>query len=232
MAHFVVVVTGLLAEARLAQPLSGRAIAGGGDRVRLEAELDRALEDGAQAVLSFGLAGGLAPQRPPGTLLVPTLVISGSEHYRTDARWTQAMRCALGAADPGPVAGVDSPLFRPIDKAGLHKATGAVAADMESHLVARLALRARRPFAVLRVIGDPAERALPPAALIGMRPDGHVNLAAVLASLLRNPRQLPDLMRVAIDVRIAMSALTRCRRALGPQLGWVTADRTAGSAVR
>ena len=121
---------------------------------------------------------------------------------------------------------------RPIDKAGLHKATGAVAADMESHLVARLALRARRPFAVLRVIGDPAERALPPAALIGMRPDGHVNLAAVLASLLRNPRQLPDLMRVASDVRIAMSALTRCRRALGPQLGWVTADRTAGSAVQ
>src|ERR1700731_138469 len=115
MAHFVVVVTGLLAEARLAQPLSGRAIAGGGDRVRLEAELDRGLEDGVQAVLRFGLAGGLAPQRPPGTLLVPTLVISESEHYATDARWTQAMRCALGAADPGPVAGVDSPLFRPID---------------------------------------------------------------------------------------------------------------------
>jgi len=221
MAHFVVVVTGLLAEARLVQPVAGRAIAGGGDPARLEAELDRALADGAQAVLSFGLAAGLAPQRPPGTLLVPTEVIGGSQRYATDARWSQRMRCALGAADPGPVAGVDSPLRGPIDKAQLHQATGAVAADMESHFAARLALRTGRPFAALRVICDPAERALPPAALVGMKPDGRVDLAALLASLLRNPRQLPDLIRVASDARVALSVLTRCRTVLGPELGWV-----------
>jgi adenosylhomocysteine nucleosidase len=92
---------------------------------------------------------------------------------------------------------------------------------MESHFAARLALRTGRPFAALRVICDPAERALPPAALVGMKPDGRVDLAALLASLLRNPRQLPDLIRVASDARVALSVLTRCRTVLGPELGWV-----------
>ena len=40
----LVVVTGLLAEARLAQQAPGCAIAGGGDPIRLEAEISRALE--------------------------------------------------------------------------------------------------------------------------------------------------------------------------------------------
>jgi hypothetical protein len=45
------------------------------------------------------------------------------------------------------------------------------------------------------VISDRAEDDLPPAALVGMRPDGGMALGAVLASLARAPRQLPALIR-------------------------------------
>jgi adenosylhomocysteine nucleosidase len=216
----VVVVTGLLAEARLARLPSGRAIAGGADPRRLEAELGRALSAGARAVLSFGLAAGLEAGRAAGTLVIPAEVVCGTSRYATDPRWSERMRAALGHADPRPLAGVDAPLIRPADKAQLHQSTGAVAADMESHLAARLALRAGRPFAALRVISDPAERGLPPAAVIGIKPDGRVNLAAVLVSLLRHPGQLPDLARIAAEVRTAMQVLRRCRQTLGADLGW------------
>jgi hopanoid-associated phosphorylase len=219
---FLVVVTGLLAEARLAQQPGGRAIASGGDPGRLEAELDLALSRGAAAVLSFGVSAGLQPGRPPGTLVIPVEIIGGSAHYQTDPRWSEQMRSLLGSADRGPLAGVDSPLVRSIDKASLHSATGAVAADMESHLAARWARRAGRPFAALRVISDPAERSLPPAAAIGMRSDGRINVTAVVGSLVRNPRQLSDLAGVANDVRVAMQVLRHCRSALGPDLGWTS----------
>jgi adenosylhomocysteine nucleosidase len=217
---YVVVVTGLLAEARVAHLRLDRTIAGGGDPIRLESELARALSDDADAVLSFGLAAGLEPGRRPGTLVVPGEVVSGTERYATDVRWSERMRVIVGGADSGPIAGVDAPLIRPIDKAQLYKSTRAVAADMESHLAARLAQRAGRPFAALRVISDPAERSLPPAAAIGMKPDGSVNAAAVLLSLLRHPGQLAELARVATEARTAMRVLSRCRRVLGPDLGW------------
>ncbi len=218
---FVVVVTGLVTEARAAGLPPGRAIASGGDPIRLEAELSRALSDGAEAILSFGLAAGLEVGRAAGTLVIPAEVVSGSQRYATDARWSERMRATLGDADRRPVAGVDAPLIRPADKVPLHETTGAVAADMESHAVARLAVLSGKPFAVLRVISDPAERGLPPAAVAGMKPDGRINLAGVLASLIRHPRQLPDLARVATEARTAMQVLRRCRRTLGPALGWV-----------
>ena len=79
-------------------------------------------------------------------------------------------------------------------KADLHRTTGALAVDMESHVVARAARRHRLPFAAARVVCDPAHRALPPAARIGMKPDGRMDLPAVLRSVLAEPGQLPALI--------------------------------------
>jgi len=91
---------------------------------------------------------------------------------------------------------------------------------MESHLVARIAAELVLPFAILRVIADPAERELPPAALAGMRADGRLNVGAVLASLARNPGQLPALIRLAAEAGRAGAALLRCSDRLGPRLGF------------
>ena len=83
---------------------------------------------------------------------------------------------------------------------------------MESHIAARVAARHNLPFAILRTISDSADHALPPAALVGMKPDGGVALGAILASLARNPAQLPALIRTGREAGAAFSAL---RRALG-----------------
>jgi hypothetical protein len=91
---------------------------------------------------------------------------------------------------------------------------------MESHIVADLAARHGLPFAVLRVIADPAGRTIPSAALTAMRPDGSMNSVACLRSLLRDFGQAPALFRLALDTSRAMLQLRRCVRSLGPGLGF------------
>lgn len=221
---FLVVVTGLRAEARTALA-SGRTLVGGGDTARLASELDAALSDGAGAVLSFGLAAGLESGLAAGALVVPREIIFGAARYPTESGWSERLRARLGDADARPLLGVEAPLVSPQEKTRLHEATGAVAADMESHIAAKLASGAGRPFAALRVICDPAERRLPPSAASGMKPDGRVDIAAVLLSLLRAPAQLGDLFRVAADARTAMARLRQSRTVLGPEFSRPGSDR-------
>jgi adenosylhomocysteine nucleosidase len=89
-----------------------------------------------------------------------------------------------------------------------------------SHIAAAAAEAHDLPFAACRVIIDPAHRALPPAALVNLRQDGTPDIAAVLRSVIRQPRQLPALLRVAADARAAQLALRAGRRRLGPGLSF------------
>lgn len=215
---FVIAATGLRAEARIAAQSPGvSAVAGGA--ARLERLIEQRIAEGGRAIISFGIAGGLAPGLAPGTCLVGGEVLDAGTSYAADAAWSARLMERLGIAQRATIAGVDRPLVSTAAKLALNAETGAVAADMESHIVARLADRHGLPFAVLRVIADPVERALPPAALIGMREDGGIDVPAVLGSLVRHPRQLPALLRLAADARAARAALLRCHDLLGPGLG-------------
>ena len=120
----------------------------------------------------------------------------------------------------GDVAGADAIIATPAEKRALCATSGACAVDMESHIVAAYAAAHGVPFAVFRVIADPANRVLAPAATKGMQPDGTVDQGAVLGSLLRAPGQLSLLMRNALDAHAAQRALSRGRRLLGRSLGY------------
>jgi len=215
---FLIVVSGLLVEARIAGGRGVRAIVGGGDASRLASDIDRAIGDGGSVLLSFGMAGGLQPGAAAGSIVIPREVVSAEERFAGDEDWTQRLRARLPEHIGQTVAGVDAPVASLLAKEALRASTGAAAVDMESHVVARAAARARLPFAVLRVIADPAERALPETAVAGMGHDGRPDLGAVLRSLGRNPAQLLSLLRVAGDARRAMAALARCKGVLGPRL--------------
>jgi hypothetical protein len=89
---------------------------------------------------------------------------------------------------------------------------------MESHIAARDAAEHGLPFAVVRVVIDPADQALPAAAEVGLREDGSPNLPAVLQSVAQHPTQLPALMRLAYCAAIAKKALHEIRGALGEAL--------------
>jgi adenosylhomocysteine nucleosidase len=191
-----------------------------GHTPNLRAALEAAIEHGSRGIISFGIAGGIAPELAPGDWVVATGVVSVNKRYSTDRDWARRLSQDLGFAIHADIVGVDAPVTTPADKRGLRNATHAVAVDMESHIAAAAAQAHGLPFAACRVIIDPAHRALPPAALVNLRPEGTPDIAGVLRSLIRQPCQLPGLLRLSTDARAAWLALRGGRRRLGPGLSF------------
>jgi adenosylhomocysteine nucleosidase len=217
----VIAVTGLRAEAKLAAGPRILVVSGGGDGPSLARALETAAENKASAIISFGVAGGLAPGLAPGSSLVARSIIAeDGERFHGDPAWSRRLSAALGGAPIVDMAGVDSPVVDHDAKRALHLKTGAFVADMESHIAARVAAAYRLPFAAFRVVSDPAERQLPHAALVGMQADGSLDLGAVARSLLRDPRQVPQLLQTALDAGAAFGALFRGRKMLAGALGF------------
>jgi adenosylhomocysteine nucleosidase len=216
----VVAVTGLAKEARIAAGPGVRAIAGGGSAPALVAALERELALGACAIMSFGIAGGLAEDIASGTWLVARAIVTPAERWKCDTAWAQSIAERLIGARSADLAGVDAPVTEPVAKRALHRATGAAAVDTESHIAAALAAAHGLPFAAFRVVADSVRRSLPPAASVALAPNGRISGGAVLGSLARTPVQLPSLLRTAIDARTAFRALLRGRRLLGPGMAY------------
>ncbi len=216
----IAAITGLEAEARIARRAGLAARASGGIAAGTIEAAEACLAAGAEGLVSFGIAGALAPHLAPGSLVLPRVVVEtdGARHD-VDENWRARVRDRLIAAglgiDEGDILGAAEAIATVERKAALHVATGAVAVDLESHIVARAARHSARPFLVLRAVADPAAQALPAAALDGLDAAGVPALGRVLASLVRNPAQLPDLLRLAGNTRRALFAL---RSALGAGL--------------
>jgi adenosylhomocysteine nucleosidase len=189
-------------------------VAGGGDPRYLEATLDR-LAGSAWGIISIGIAGGLSPELRSGRWVVATAVRDGVTTIPTDFAWTQRLLRRLAGAATGTFIGVDTIVCEAAQKADMHRTTGAATVDMESHIAGRVAQRLHLPFAAARVVCDAAHRTLPPAARVGMRPDGTVNVEAVLRSLIATPRQLGVLVRTAVDAERSFRSLFRGHRLLG-----------------
>jgi hypothetical protein len=157
---------------------------------------------GATRLLSFGLAGGLDPTLAPGTLVLASDVICDGVWLPTDARW----RGSFAATDwvQGPLLAADAPLLDRHAKLAAFAATGAVAVDMESGAVARVAAQAGLPFVAVRAVADPAWRSVPERLVRAVDGQGRIRpLAAVLAAALH---PLSALL-LAADARAALAAL-------------------------
>jgi hopanoid-associated phosphorylase len=220
----ILAVTGLQREARIVGGGDVMAVAGGGDQGHLAAQLE-ALAPQAKAIASIGIAGGLAPHLPVGRWVVADLVLVDGAPIATDKSWSARIADGLGDATRGAFLARNAFVATAWEKALLHRSTGAIAVDMESHVAARVAERHRLPFVAARVICDPAGQSLPPAAYVGMKPDGAMDIIAVLRSLLSHPGQLPALIGVAFDAERAFRSLLRGHRRLGPRLGFPDLDQ-------
>jgi adenosylhomocysteine nucleosidase len=214
----MIVVVGLAFEARIAAGPGIQVICSGDGR-HLGRSLAAAVRDNCGGLVSFGVAGGLHPDLQPGDCIVASAILSGSRRMPTDPIWSQNLIDTVPNAVLGLLAGVPVPVATAAAKRALHQKTGAVAVDMESHIVASVAQKHAIPMAAIRVITDPAGRALPRSALAAMRPDGTTDFAAMMHHLLRNPRELPAILRTALDARAACATLMRGRQLLGPRLG-------------
>ena len=214
----MIVVVGMAFEARIAAGL-GVPIVCGGDGQNLATSLSRAMAAGCGGLISFGVAGGLAPELTPGTCVIGSAILDDTTELPADSRWAQRLMKIIPGAVLGPIAGVREPVAHASDKRALHQRTGALAVDMESHVVARAAAHHGVPLAAIRVVIDPAERTIPRSALAGTKPDGTVDPLGIVRSLARYPRDIFGLIQMAFDARAARATLVRGSALLGPGLG-------------
>jgi adenosylhomocysteine nucleosidase len=224
----VLIVTGMVQEARIAAGPGMTVICSSSDPQQLRALLTVFDPSTIRGVISFGIAGGLDPTLRSGDVVVATEVLSG------DTRWLAGLALneeliasvALGSRRVvrGGLAGVEQVVVAQAGKAALRSETGAAAVDMESHIAAAYAAEAGLPFAALRVISDPASRALPALARSAIKPNGEIDLRKVLRGLARNPATLRALVSTGIDFNRALRSLRGCRGFLLGGEGLVAAD--------
>jgi hopanoid-associated phosphorylase len=196
----------------------------GGDGSNLTVTLTAAIAEArtlfgdCPGIISFGVAGGLAPQLRPGTCVIGSTILSGSNRMPTNQKWSQQLLQTFPDAVSGTLLGVSAPICDPGDKRALHVNTGAIAVDMESHVVATVGAAHGLPVAAMRVVTDPAERALPSSAVAAMRPNGTTNIGAMIRAVLMRPREIPALFQTAFDTLAARATLMRGRHLLAPVL--------------
>jgi adenosylhomocysteine nucleosidase len=211
----VIAVTGLAREARIARRARAVPVVGAGDAQLLTTRLEDAIRAGARGIVSFGIAGALAPLLRPGDIVIATHVVHGEERYPTDPKWTALLRQKLPLATSAILVGHGEIVSHIDGKRRLFAISGAHAVDMESHIAARIARKHNIPLVAIRTISDAASRGLPPAALVPLKPNGRIQLARVLGAVAKEPLQIPDLMTTGRESGKAFRALLRCRNALG-----------------
>src|SRR5262245_40652196 len=82
----VLCTSGLAAEARIARAAGFPVVIGAGDRERTAALVERAVKH-ANCLVSFGIAGALAPNLRAGDLVVSAEVVSDDDRWRAEERF-------------------------------------------------------------------------------------------------------------------------------------------------
>jgi len=152
---------------------------------------------GASCLASIGIAGGLSPGLPPGTLILSSEDWDGNEG-EGEGRWRR-----------GGLACVDQALLTAEDKAALFRRSGALGVDQESAAVMAVAEAAGIPSFALRAVCDPADRAVPAALAASLGPRGNTRLLPLLAAMARRPALLNEALVLRADFSAALQALSR-----------------------
>jgi adenosylhomocysteine nucleosidase len=224
----VLIVTGLVQEAKIAAGPGMTVICSSSDPAQLRVLLASFDPSTIRGVISFGVAGGLDPQLKSGTVVVATEVMAGDRRWPAAESLSEELIAGAGVGRQtvfrGGLVGVEKVVTGQAGKAALRSETGAAAVDMESHIAADYAAAAGLPFAALRVVSDPASRALPELATTAIKPNGDVDLRKVMRGIARNPLVIRALVSTGRDFNRALRSLRDCRSFFVSQTSIVSAE--------
>ncbi|MBS1028804.1 phosphorylase family protein [Gluconobacter albidus] len=173
--------------------------------------VERLLRAGATELLSFGCAGSLSPEAPPGTVIVADHVCHEGRNIPSDP--ALSMKFGSACARRGGILHSDSLVEFAFEKTRYFSETHCIAVDMESGFIAQSGV----PFAVLRVVCDDATRDLPPAVKTSVK-DGAVYIPGLVGSLVRHPLQIGGLIRLGREAALAQRAMASFLQANPPQI--------------
>jgi adenosylhomocysteine nucleosidase len=194
-------------------PGGGLVALGGVGPERARAAALRLLEAGATALVSWGIAAGLDPRLRAGSFLLPERVIGADDTtYRVTASWRAELSARIAprlAPHAGPLVEVTRLLETAQEKRALFERHGAIAADMESAALARVAAARGVPCVVLRVVADPAAGRTPAWVAALVDGAGKVRASHALREAVAHPRDWRALVALALQFRTARRVLQR-----------------------
>ncbi|RMG16669.1 MAG: hypothetical protein D6731_05735 [Planctomycetota bacterium] len=163
------------------------------------------------ALLFAGVAGALAPGLRCGDVVWLESALAGEE----EERWEAPAPLAAASSDwpRGSVLTVEALVGAPAQKRLLGESFAADLVDMETFWAARAARRAGLPFAAVRVVLDERDEELPDFSA-GLDPVGRPRLLAFGRRLLRGPRDVLALPRLARSFGVAERSLCAVARAV------------------
>ena len=180
------------------------------------------IAQGASALLSVGLAGGLAPGVDTGHVILPSQLLQ-TDGRRIFGAWEpdpavvkRSHDCLSARGIPvhrGTVLTVDEGVLTTDAKAALFDRLRGLAVDMESAAVACAASDAGIPFFGLRVVCDPAGRTVPQELYAFIDAGGTIRPGTIARSLVRRPALAFDMWVMGRLFRSARSALKEAWRA-------------------
>jgi hopanoid-associated phosphorylase len=210
------ILCGLEQEAVLARQINGAVVACAAARPQKARWLARELvRNGVTHLMSFGIAGGLEPGLPIGSLIVGTLVASVDGSWSCDTAWANELSRQLPEAHCGGVWGSEFLVPTAKDKRALYEKSHCLIVDMESQCAAQIAAEAKIPLAVVRAICDTSSMDVPPVVMASIAESGKIDGKKALWHLLRHPWQIPDLFHVGKGTGKALKVLDGSLRFLG-----------------
>lgn len=186
------------------------------------------LDNGANALLSWGVAAALDYRLASGSLILPRQVIAADQTvFQVDPDWHEGLYHRLSsrfATYLEPLMESQTILASRVQKHVLFERTGAVAVDMESAALGRLAYQTEVPFLAIRAIADTADMTIPRSVSGAIDPAGRIRLFSLLAQLILHPGEWYALWRLFRSFRAAQTTLTEVARYAGNDLLFSTSS--------
>ena len=183
------------------------------------------IQQGATHLISWGCAAALSPNLQSGDLvLADTVIAHDGEHIELDRSYHKQLKSVLEklsvesktrfALHQGALLESKDLVAKSSDKQQRYQQTRAVALDMESAAVAKVAKQHNIPFLAIRAIADPVSMDLPEAVSYALNSKGDVELAKLLKYLVKHPKELTGLITLGQQFSAAKRTLKTVASAL------------------
>jgi len=176
------------------------------------------ISKGATQLISWGCAAALDMTLRPGDLtLADCLVDVNNDELAVDHNWHEYTKNLLApdiSVRTGSLTESVDIVSASKEKLHLQLITKAIALDMESVAIAKVANKKALPFLAIRAIVDPADMDLPNAVSYAANAEGDIVLSRLLLFLALHPIELPRLIRLGFYFNAAKTTLKRVARQL------------------
>lgn len=183
------------------------------------------IKQGATHLISWGCAAALSPGLSSGDLVLANAVISAEgESITPNNIWYKRVKTELEklslesklvfALRSGDLLESKVLVAKSTDKQRLYQQTRAVALDMESVSIAKVAQKQNIPFLAIRSIADPVSMDLPDAVSYALNDKGDVQLFKLLTFLCLHPKELSGLITLGKQFSAAKRTLKTVASAL------------------